>query len=136
MRPCIASALNPLAVVLCIEIADTQHAMRWAVRSFGIHISDETNEGRITFENHVKLAKLVASHAKWAFRVLLVPVHVVGDALDHRAPVSQITEPVFSMGCPQRGVVFIYEGLKDALDVSLDGPPISRAIILSAHRKR
>ena len=127
MKCSVAAALNPLTIILRVEIADAQHAMIWTVRTDALDVGDEADKGRIAFEDHVELAELVTLHAVRALRIELVPIHVTIDALNQRrAPqiAFQIAKPILGVRCAQRRGIFVDEGLEDALDVSLDGRAI------------
>src|SRR5258708_37406492 len=135
MQCCVAAALNPLAVVLRIEITDAQRAMRRSTRPIRFDVGDETNERSIAFEDHVELPKLVALHTIRAFRVDLVPIHVTVDAFNRDARAFEVAEPVFSVRRTQRRGIFVDEGLNDALDVCFDRGAISGSIVLSLNSK-
>ena len=104
------------------------------LRRVRIDVGGETNKRGITLEDHVELAELIALHAVGILRILCVPVHVRTDSFKHWARLSEIAEPILRMRRPQRGVIFIDERLKNALDVRLDRRAIGGAIILSKNR--
>src|SRR5258706_1278502 len=135
MQCCVAAALNPLAVVLRIEITDAQRAMRRSTRPIRFDVSDETNERSIPFEDHVELPKLVALHTVGAFRIELVPIQVAFDAFDGDARTFEVAEPVFGVRRAQGRGIFVDEGLKDAPNVCFDRGAISGAIVLSLNDK-
>ena len=133
MQHCVAAALKPLAVVFRVEVTDPQHALLlWIAGPIRFDVRHEADKRCLAFEDHVKLAKLVALHAVRLFWILLVPIHVLADAFYHRASIPQIPQPVLSVSRPQSGVVFIDKSLKDAFDVGLDRGAISRAVVLCA----
>src|SRR6266436_3848942 len=135
MQCCVAAALNPLTVVLRIEITDAQRAMRRSTRPIRLDVGDETNERSIPFEDHVKLPKLVALHTVGAFRIELVPIQVAFDAFDGDARNFEVAEPVFGVRRAQGRGILVDEGLKDAFDVCFDRGAISGAIVLSLNGK-
>src|SRR2546423_8128167 len=139
MKRGVAAALDPLAVVICVEVADAQHALGRTVRRHGIDFRTEAHKRRIAFEDHVELAELVTLHAVRALRIDLVPVHITIDALNHRrAPqiAFQIAKPILSVRSAQRRGIFVDERLKDAFDVRLDRRAIGGTIVLSGYLKR
>src|SRR5205814_9058279 len=75
MKPRIAAVLDPLAILLRVEIRDAQYAMKRTIRRIRINIGDDADKRRIAFEDHVELAHLVALHTVRALRIDLVPVH-------------------------------------------------------------
>src|SRR5213080_3769918 len=119
MKCSVTAALNPLAIVLRVEIADAQYAMRRTVRSRRLDFRDKADECRVAFEDHVELAHTIALHAVRALRIDLVPIHVTIDALNHRRASQitfQIAKPILRMCRPQGRAVFLDERLKDAVD--------------------
>src|SRR5438876_1516718 len=97
MQGGVAATLNPLAVILRVEIANAQRAMQrraWPIR---FDVGDEADERGIAFEDHVELAELVAFHPVRALRIDLVPIHVAVDSFNHYARAFQIAKPVLSM---------------------------------------
>src|SRR5437773_10496339 len=100
MKCSVTAALNPLTIILRVEIADAQHAMVRTVRSYRIDFRHKADECRIAFEDHVELAELVTLHAVRALRIELVPIHITIDALDHRRASQiafQIAKPILRM---------------------------------------
>src|SRR4030095_923956 len=128
MEPGITSALNPVTIVLRVEIADLQYTVRrpaWPIR---LDVGYEANERSVAFEDHVELSKLVALHAVRAFRIDLVPIHVTFNTFKHRTRAIQIAEPIFRVRRPQRRGVFVDERLKDALYVCANRSAICCAL--------
>src|SRR5438128_11065834 len=97
MQRRVAAALNPLTVILRVEIADAQRAMRRSAGPIGFDVRDKADERGVAFEDHVELAELVALHAVRTLRIDLVPIHVAIDPFNHRARAFQITKPTLSM---------------------------------------
>src|SRR5216110_3117141 len=113
MKCSVAAALNPLTIILRVEIADAQHAMIWTVRTYRVYFRHKADECRLAFEDHVELAELVTLHAVRALRIDLVPIHVTIDALDHRRASQiafQIAKPILRMRRAQRRGVFFDKG--------------------------
>src|SRR5258705_4186474 len=128
MERSVTSALNPVALILRVEIADAQRAMRRRAGPIGLDVSDKADERGVAFEDHVELSELVALHAVRAFRIDLVPIHVTFDTFNHRTRAFEIAEPIFRVRRAQRRGVFVDEGLKDALDVGANRTAISCSI--------
>jgi len=59
----IAAGLYPLAILLRVEVSDAESPLRWTVRRIRLDFSSEAYKSRITFEDHVEFAHLVAFHA-------------------------------------------------------------------------
>ena len=130
MQRSVAAALNPLPVILRIEIADAQHPMIRTVGRHRVNLGHEANESRVTFEDHVELAQLVTLHAVRTLGIDLVPVHVTVNPFNHGARTFQIAEPVRGMRRAQRRGILFDKGLKNAVDVCANRFAISRAIVL------
>src|SRR5258705_10046431 len=116
MERSVTSALNPVALILRVEIADAQRAMRRRAGPIRLDVGYKADERSVAFEDHVELPELVALHAVRAFRIDLVPIHVTFDTFNHRTRAFKIAEPIVRMRRAQRRGVFVNERLKDALD--------------------
>src|SRR5258705_13674241 len=132
MERSVTAALNPVPLILRVEIADAQHAMRRRAGPIRLDVGYKTNERSVAFEDHVELSELVALHAVRAFRIDLVPIHVTFDTFNHRRRAFKIAEPILRVRRAQRRGVFVDEGLKDALDVGANRTAISGAVVLDA----
>src|SRR5436190_3344440 len=128
MERSVASALNPVPLILRVEIADLQRAMRRPAGPIRLDVGYKADECRVAFEDHVELSELVALHAIRAFRIDLVPIHVTFDTFNCRRRAFQIAEPISRVRRPQRRGVLVDERLKDALDVGANRTAISGAL--------
>src|SRR3989442_4316400 len=111
MKRGIAAVLDPLAILLSVKIRNSQRAMERPVWCVRLDIRYEAHKGGIAFEDHVKLAHLVALHPVWTLRIHLVPVHVAIDTFDHGARALQVAEPVLCVRRAQRRSILLDKGL-------------------------
>jgi hypothetical protein len=63
MQLSVAARLNPLSILLCVEVRDAKNAFEQTIRSVCLNFGGEADEGGIPFEDHVEFAHLVALHS-------------------------------------------------------------------------